>query len=84
MTMTLTLSCDGCHVKIETGRFTRKFISVSGWSHGFGSYHYDTVEDLVQPTGWMAMDPYTACTYCPKCWAEIESDADGNEKEVTL
>lgn len=24
------------------------------------------------PEGWVWKDPYTHCTYCPKCWAEIE------------
>ena len=31
----------------------------------------DTVQS-VTPEGWVAFDPYTHCTYCPKCWAEIE------------
>mgnify|MGYP007100082236 CR=1 FL=1 len=25
------------------------------------------------PDGWVAFDPYTNVTYCPTCWADIET-----------
>jgi len=24
--------------------------------------------------GWVVNEPYTFCTYCPDCWAEIQGD----------
>lgn len=36
------------------------------------------VEDFA-PEGWVAYDPYTSMTYCPFCWAKIES----GEPQVT-
>ncbi len=35
----------------------------------------DTIQG-VAPQGWVAFDPYTHCTYCPKCWAEIVQGAN--------
>ena len=71
MSATIRLSCDGCFETAETERFKRDFASFSGRSYGFGRFIETTPEDLVKPTGWVLMDPYTGCTYCPKCWAEI-------------
>jgi hypothetical protein len=69
--ITLTFECGGCFAKAQgTTWLKREFVSVSGRSHGIGSYRYDTPED-VAPEGWIAFDPYTGCTYCPKCWSEI-------------
>lgn len=68
----LVFSCGGCNAVTE-GWMQRRFVSVSGRSWGLGSYVTDSVEDIT-PEGWIAFDPYTSCTYCPECWAEIESD----------
>lgn len=63
--------CGGCFKK-ASARMKRKFISITGKSWGFGSAHTDTIEEIT-PDGWIAFDPYTYCTYCPECWASIES-----------
>lgn len=66
--------CDGCDATAESTEWLRKeFVSFSGRSHGFGSARWQNTPDDVAPEGWIAADPYTFCTYCPKCWAEIES-----------
>jgi len=66
-------SCDGCHAEaVGTSPLRREFVSVTGRSYGLGSYRpANSIED-VTPEGWIAYDPYTQCTYCPKCWAEIK------------
>ena len=66
----IIFECGGCDATTESW-LKREFRSVSGRSWGFGSYHYDTPQD-VAPEGWIAFDPYTGCTYCSKCWQEIE------------
>lgn len=69
--ITLTFSCDGCNAEAKGTRWLgREFKSLSGRGYGFGSYRYDTAQD-VAPLGWVSFDPYTGCTYCPECWAEI-------------
>lgn len=73
--ITLTFSCGGCFAQTEGTRgLRREFESVSGRSYGLGSYRYDIPQD-VAPDGWIAFDPYTGCTYCPKCWNEIQQGA---------
>lgn len=60
----LLFSCGGCDATAEgTGPLRRN--------------PSNTVED-VTPEGWVAFDPYTYCTYCPKCWAKIEGGDDDN------
>ena len=74
MTVRITLSCDGCHV--ETGPHTvphRQFRSFNGKGYGFGVWQHPTLDDAPFPEGWVRSDPYTGCTYCPECWAEIEA-----------
>ncbi len=72
--ITLTFSCGGCFSQAEgTRALLREFESISGRSYGIGSYRYDTPQD-VAPDGWIAFDPYTGCTYCPKCWGEIQQE----------
>ena len=72
MSVTVTFACGGCNARAEGSTPLRKrFLSVSGRDYGIGSAVWDVgVEDVV-PDGWIAFDPYTYCTYCPKCWAEI-------------
>lgn len=69
--ISVTFHCGGCLAVAEgTGRLSRTFVSVTGKSHGIGSYQYNIPQD-VAPEGWIAFDPYTSCTYCPTCWEEI-------------
>ena len=71
--ITVNFECGGCFAKEEgTTWLKRSFASVTGKTHGFGTYKYDTPQD-VAPEGWIAFDPYTGCCYCPDCWAEIEA-----------
>lgn len=71
MTVKVLFECGGCFVKAEgTTWLERRFVSISGRSHGFGHYEYTKPQD-VAPEGWVAFDPYTGCCYCPDCWSEI-------------
>lgn len=72
MSTRLHLKCDGCNAETHTERISKRFVSVSGRSYGFGVRHQPDLDDAVAPTGWVWSDPYTSCTYCPKCWDEIE------------
>ena len=71
MTIKTIFECGGCFKKEEGKIPQSRFVSLSGKSWGFGSYHQDSFSD-VAPEGWIAFDPYTQCTYCPECWGEIE------------
>lgn len=69
-----TYSCGGCS-KVESvdgGMVNNKFHSISGQDWGFGRYE-TAMPDVVAlaPEGWIAFDPWTQCTYCPACWADI-------------
>ena len=76
MSITVNFRCDGCFATTEGTRcLKRKFVSVLGKSHGFGSYEYDTPQD-VAPKGWIAFDSFTGCCYCPECWNEIVKGGD--------
>jgi hypothetical protein len=35
-----------------------------------------TTVEAAAPEGWVVFDPYTHLTYCPACWASIESGND--------
>lgn len=70
MGTTLKLTCGGCDAKAESKPFRKEFVSVSGRSYGLGSWRTPDIDDVV-PEGWVWSDPYTACTYCPKCWEDI-------------
>jgi len=73
MTTKLLMSCDGCHIKTTSEKwFSRTFRSFDGKGWGLGVWEETEAKDIV-PNGWILMDPYTGCTYCPKCWAEIEA-----------
>lgn len=75
MSVRLTFDCNGCDAKAEgTDRLRKRFHSFSGRGYGLGVYVIDDIE-TVTPEGWVAFDPYTQMTYCPECWAEIDSDA---------
>ena len=72
--------CGGCGAKAwGTTPLRKEFRSFSGLGYGFGrAVQANTVDD-VTPPGWVAYDPYTYATYCPDCWASIES---GTEDEA--
>lgn len=78
MTTILHLKCDGCDAEARSERLRKRFLSVSGRSHGFGSWEAPSIDDAV-PAGWVWSDPYTGCTYCPECWAGIERPAQAAE-----
>ena len=75
--------CGGCDAVAAAPDQTirREFMSLSGQSHGIGTYHVkpsiDGVVTSAAPEGWMPFDPYTQCTYCPACWALIEAGETG-------
>jgi hypothetical protein len=73
MTTRLHLRCDGCDAETHTKPIRKRFVSVRGRSHGFGSWQLPSVDDVVTELGWIWSDPYTSCTYCPTCWAGIEA-----------
>lgn len=72
VSVTVQFSCGGCDAKAEgTHPLRKEFVSVSGRSYGIGLLQWACGVENVVPEGWVAFDPYTGCTYCPKCWAEI-------------
>lgn len=77
MPIKVIFECGGCGAKAEgTDRLRREFRSISGRSWGFGRVvPANTVDDVV-PDGWVAYDPWTYCTYCPACYAEVVGDTD--------
>ena len=72
MGTTLHLRCGGCDAEAHSKPFRKHFVSVTGRSHGIGSWQTPKIDDIV-PEGWVWSDPFTACTYCPECWKQIES-----------
>lgn len=73
MSVTLVFACDGCDAKTEgTKRLRKEFVSISGRNYGIGAPRWQESPEDVAPEGWIAADPYTYCTYCPKCWTEID------------
>lgn len=72
--ITVQFECGECFAKVQGITWlSRRFVSITGKSWGFGHYEYDTPQDVV-PEGWIAFDPYTGCCYCPACWGEIEGN----------
>ena len=64
--------CDGCD-EVEQGKdLERNFKRVGHDEHGNWGVTYDTTAVDATPDGWIAFDPYTKCTYCPTCWAELD------------
>ncbi len=76
MTTTLKMTCNGCDAVCETKPIRKDFQSFDGKGHGFGVWRMPDIEAVVEATGWQWSDPYTSCTYCPKCWAEIVGKTD--------
>jgi hypothetical protein len=72
----LHLRCDGCDAETHSDPIRKRFLSVSGRSYGFGSWQMPDIDAAVLPTGWVWSDPYIGCTYCPKCWAEIDTSEE--------
>ena len=82
MSVQVIFHCNGCFAKAEgTDRLRVTFRSFSG---RFGRVvATNTVADIT-PEGWIAYDPYTFCTYCPKCWAQVIGDEPlDDDEEVT-
>lgn len=84
MSTRLHLKCDGCDAETHSERINKTFVSVSGRSYGLGSYRAPDIDAAVEPTGWVWSDPYTSCTYCPKCWDEIELGERTAEARQTM
>jgi len=63
--------CDGCNNVAEGGHVSRTFLSVSGKSHGIGSYHIDADPVRDAPDGWT---PFciVGATYCIDCTEKLE------------
>ena len=80
MSIHLKYVCDGCFTTAEgTATMRRSFKSFSGRNHGHGTIDWRELPSDLAPAHWMASDPYTFCTYCPSCWAEIESEKPTTE-----
>lgn len=76
VTVKVTYSCGGCGTTAEAPELTvtREFVSVSGRDHGVGGYVQSPVDVVAgAPEGWVPFDPWTQATYCPECWAQIDS-----------
>lgn len=78
VTATLTYCCGGCSVEItvDSIRLKSEFSYLGNWRHK----HMPALDiEALAPEGWVASDPYTACTYCPDCWAGIEGEQEERE-----
>ena len=64
MSITLNFSCGGCDAAAPSTTFLSR--------RRRDPKTLTTAVQSIAPDGWIAFDPYTSCTYCPKCWAEIE------------
>lgn len=75
-------SCCGCGaVAMGIAPLTESFVSISGRSHGLGSYRPDNTVRSVAPDGWVPYDQYTHVCYCPKCWQSIEDGSCDDGKD---
>jgi hypothetical protein len=81
MTVMLTLMCGGCNRAEVVGPLRRRFHGSHGNS-GWGAWKTDDPR-LLTPDGWVMFDPYTQATYCPECWASIESPTTAQTQERT-
>ena len=74
----IELCCGGCGEQTQTASIRKTFVSVSGKSHGIGSWRMPDIDDAVAEgaPGWVWSDPYTSCTYCPECWEQVKSGKD--------
>lgn len=70
MSVMLDLQCGGCAATARVGPLRRRAESVFG-----GDLCRMVTDDPERftPAGWVLWDPYTYCTYCPACWAEINA-----------
>ena len=71
MSTKIHLTCDGCD-KEASVEVKRTFLSFNGKGYGFGTYHVPSIDEAVEPTGWIWAD-LIGCTYCPECWNEIQT-----------
>ena len=73
--ISLTFRCGGCEAQAEGTTFLqrKRTVTVQGADGSWGYYTDPKAED-VMPEGWIAFDPWTQCTYCPKCWADLEAN----------
>jgi hypothetical protein len=72
MSVEVVFSCGGCDATAKgTEPIKKEFRSFSGRNYGLGGYRITPSVEDVAPEGWIAFDPFTLCTYCPACWAEI-------------
>jgi len=67
MSITLKISCDGCHTETESKDVRVKIERLYG---NWVKRHIPSIKESM-PEGWVSFDPYTGCTYCKKCWSEI-------------
>ena len=82
MGVKVIFECGGCFAKAEgTAQLHAPFVSVSGKPYGFGSRR-EELASSVTPEGWVAFDPYTACTYCPACWEGIMAEDESPSPQV--
>lgn len=71
MATTIHMRCGGCDAEHEVP-IRRSFQSFNGLGYGYGVHRTPTVDEAVEPTGWVWSD-LIGCTYCPECWKQIES-----------
>lgn len=83
MSAYVQISCDGCDKEARSERVSRTFNSFNGRGYGFGRWHIPSIEEVASQIGWVVFDPYTGCTYCPECWAEIEGSAPSTDAKVS-
>ena len=81
MSVHVVFTCNGCGASAKSRFLEQKFISITGKSHGIGSYHHEKVLDVV-PEGWVAWD-MIGSSYCPKCAAEIWPEQVEVQKAVS-
>lgn len=86
MSVTVKLACGGCEATAEY-RLTRRHEVVQPGVFVANGTSFDkclVVTDNIEktaPEGWVVFDPWTHCTYCPRCFAEVVADPDPNPAE---
>jgi len=82
VTVVVTYSCGGCSATATAPEqvIRSEFRSLSGQSHGIGRQRQEPPRIAsLAPEGWVAFDPWTACTYCKDCWAAICAETGHEE-----
>ena len=74
----LLLNCGGCEATACVPLRRRHEVVVAGAFVANGSTYDRCVvvtddPEGVAPDGWVVWDPYTFATYCPECWAGIQT-----------